>query len=105
MKFGYYKVGDIVVDSEKSVWGKTRFEIYKFTGNWYCPIACSYIIGKRHSNGRNEICNLNVNNIRLIGAVNRPLRKIENKVLYLLISRGNIEAKRELKIRINLKRI
>jgi len=99
----YLKKGDIIMDSKTSCWGNLKFEIYDFHGNWYCPLVSSYIIGKNYSSGRRDMCNLDARYVRLIGAVNRPFFKLNKISLAKLIAKGNIEAKRELKIRINLK--
>ena len=41
--WSYFKRGDIVKDSEDSVWGNTKFEITGFHGNWYCPLLSTNI--------------------------------------------------------------
>ena len=50
-------------------------------------------------------CNFDVRELRLIGAAKRPLKKVEKKTLIRMMSKGVIEAKRELKIRVNNKEL
>lgn len=99
----YFKNGDIVRDEEESVWGKTKFEIVSFHGNWYCPLVMANIVGKFHSNGKPQTCNLDVRFIKLLGAKQRPFRNVKRKVLLNLLKKGVVEAKREFMIRLNTK--
>ena len=50
-------------------------------------------------------CNFDVRELRLIGAVKRPLKKVEKKTLIRMMAKGVVEAKRELKIRVNNKEL
>ena len=96
----YFKHGDIVKD--EYVWGDKLFEVHSFHGNWYCPLMSVYMCGKPKTNG--NMCNFDVRLTKLITAPHRPLRKIPKKTLVKLMSRGNLEAKREFIMRINSKK-
>lgn len=99
--WGYFKVGDIIMDADYSVWGDKLFEISCFHGNEYSPLALVYFVGKPKTNA--NICNLRLREVKLISALKRPFEKINKKILINLMKKGNIEAKREFKIRINTK--
>lgn len=99
----YFKRGDIVRDSDDSVWGKTKFEITSFHGNWYCPLLSANICGKFYPSGNPQRCNLDVRFVKLINSPIRPFRKIPKKVLLNLLRKGNVEAKREFMMRLNTK--
>ena len=99
--YRYFRIGDIVLDFPDSTWGKTRFRIVAFLGNWYLPIAYVHQVGFPDTNRYK--CNFDVRGLRLIGAEKRPLRKVEQKALIRMMSRGVVEAKREFMIRMNVK--
>ena len=99
----YFKVGDIVRDGDDSVWGKTKFEIYGFHGNWYCPLLSAYIYNKFYPSGNKQKCNLDVREAKLINAPHRPFRNMKKVPLLKLMSKGNVEARREFLIRVNTK--
>nr|DAP89524.1 MAG TPA: hypothetical protein [Caudoviricetes sp.] len=99
----YFKTGDIVRDSDDSVWGKTKFEITGFHGNWYCPMLSTNICGKFYPSGNPQRCNLGVREAKLISAPRRPFRNMPKKVLIKLMGKGNVEAKREFMMRLNTK--
>lgn len=96
----YFKHGDIVKD--EYVWGNKLFEVHSFHGNWYCPLMSVYMCEKPKTNG--NMCNFDVRETKLITAPHRPFRKIPKKTLVKLMSRGNLEAKREFIMRINSKK-
>lgn len=99
--YKYFKVGDVVLDCSNSCWKKTKFSIRGFFGNAYSPSVLTHQIGKPESN--RYACNLNVNEIRLVGAMKRPLMKVNKGVLVTMMNRGVVEAKREFMIRLNTK--
>lgn len=99
----YFKRGDIVIDSPDSTWGNTKFVITFFHGNWYCPLLSVNICGKFYKSGRPERRNMYVPDVRLINATKRPFRKMKKIPLLKLMGKGNIEAKREVMMRINTK--
>lgn len=99
--WGYFKRGDIVKDSPESVWKDTKFEIISFSGNAYCPILVTKIHG--YNRNGNSICNLDAKNARLYSSVYRPFRSVKKQPLLKLLAKGNTEARREFKIRVNTK--
>lgn len=101
--FKYFKVGDIIKDCSDSTWGETKFVIQSFLGNCYLPLAHVVQFGKPHTNRYK--CNFDVRGIRLVGATNRPFRKIDKTKLLKLVAKGVLEAKREFKIRVNNKEL
>lgn len=101
--WSYFKRGDIVEDSEDSVWGNTKFKITGFYGNWYCPLLSADICGKFYPSGNPQCCNLGVREARLINAPHRPFRNMKKVPLLKLMSKGNVEARREFVMRVNTK--
>lgn len=101
--WGYFKTGDIIRDSEDSIWGNTEFRIIGFHGNDYCPMVITKICGKFYPSGNPQLCNLNIRNARLFNAMKRPLIRMKKEALLKLLAKGNLEAKREFKIRVNTK--
>lgn len=99
----YFKIGDIVKDSRDSIWGETRFVVVSLLGNWYCPILYSHIVGKFYPSGKPQECNLDARTARLINADKRPFKKVPKKVLLKIMNKGNLDAKREFMIRLNIK--
>ena len=99
--YKYFRIGDIVLDYSGSIWGNMHFRIESFHGNWYLPLAYVQQVGYPETNKYK--CNFDIRDLRLIGAERRPLRKIEQKSLIRLMSRGIMEAKREFFIRKNIK--
>ena len=97
------KIGDIVCDSEDSTWGSQKFIINDFFGGKSWRMLSTYKIDGAHSRG-NEI-NLLQSNVRIVDAKNRPFRNTDMRKLLKLITRGILEAKRELKMRNNTKKI
>lgn len=98
----YFKNGDIIQDSKNSVWGNKLFEIYYFHGNSYSPLVSAFMIDKPKSN-ENRF-NFDIREIRLISSRVRPFGKLEKSVLIKLMQKNNIEAKREMIMRINAKK-
>jgi len=98
----YFKNGDIVRDSEDSIWGKKLFEIYYFHGNSYLPLVSAHFVGKPKTNG--NMCNFDLRELKLITAKNRPFKKLKKTALLKLMKKGNVEAKREMIMRINSKK-
>lgn len=96
----YFRHGDIVKD--EYVWGNKLFKVHSFHGNWYCPLMSVYMCGKPKTNG--NMCNFDVRLTKLITSPHRPFRKIPKKTLVKLMSKGNVEAKREFIMRINSKK-
>lgn len=96
----YFRVGDIVKNED--VWGDKLFEISGFHGNWYCLLAHVYMCGKPKTNG--NACNFDIRKTKLITSPNRPFRNVLQKTLRKLMSKGNIEAKREFIMRVNNKK-
>lgn len=97
----YFKHGDIVRDSDDSIWGKKLFEVHSFHGNWYCPLMSVYFCGKPKTNG--NMCNFDIREAKLITAPHRPFRKMNKKALIKLMGKGNVEARREFMMRVNTK--
>lgn len=98
----YFKIGDVVIN--KSVWGSNRkFIIDKMYGNAYCPILDVHpkLEAKRNGN----TCLFNPDDTTLIDAPKRPLSKLKKAILLTMVRKGNIEAKRELLIRLYNKQI
>lgn len=99
-KFKYFRVGDVVLDAEGSIWKNRKFRIESFFGELYCPMCLAYFVGREkcwqtHSN----LC---VRDLILIGARVRPMSRVRQSILIKLIKAGNVEAKREFIIRSNL---
>lgn len=101
--WGLIKEGDIVKDFPDSFFEDSLFEVNGLTGNAYCPILDVYFLGKSKETNKYRM-NLDARFVILKSAKKRPFRNMPNKALYKLIAKGNLEAKRELKIRINNKR-
>lgn len=99
----YFKIGDIVRDSDNSIWGNTEFEIYRFHGNWYCPLISTYICGKFYPSGNKQNCILDIRGVKLLNALHRPFRNMKKVALLKLMSKGNVEARREFIMRVNTK--
>lgn len=97
----YFKHGDIV--RCERVWGKMLFEVHSFHGNWYCPLMTVYMIGKPKNSA--NMCNFDVREAKLISSSHRSFRKLDKDNLLKLVSKGNGEAKRELIMRLNSKRL
>lgn len=100
----YLKKGDIVLDGNDSVWGNTIFEIYGFHGNSYCPLLSVYFFDKFYKSGERQRCNLEVRNVRLINSLHRPFKNMEKNLIIKLMTKRNIEAKREFIMRANSKK-
>lgn len=101
--FKYFKVGDIIKHYPDSIWGETKFVIQSFFGNWFLPLVHVLQLGKPDMNGYK--CNFDVRDIRLVGATNRPFRNLDKTKLLKLVAKDVVEAKRELKIRVNNKEL
>ena len=99
-KFKYFRVGDVVLDCEGSVWKNRRFRIESFFGKAYCPMCLAYFVGREKC--WNTHSNLCVNDLILIGARQRPMARVNQAILIKLIKTGNVEAKREFIMRSNL---
>lgn len=93
----YYKQGDIV--RCEYTWGKTLFEIHGFHGNAYCPLIIAYMVGKPKN--ISHMCNLDARLLTLISSTHRPLKRLSKNILLKLVSKGQVEAKRELMMQIN----
>lgn len=95
--FKYFKIGDYVINKE--IWGsKKRFVIDKMYGNDYCPIIEVHFSNEPKT--INNTCLFTVSMTKLIDAPKRPLSKLKKEVIVKMIRNGNIEAKRELLIRL-----
>lgn len=93
----YFKIGDIVIN--KSIWGSNKkFVIDKMYGNTYCPIIDVHPINVSKTN--ENTCLFNPNDTTLISAPKRPLSKLKKVVLLKMVRNNNIEAKRELLMRL-----
>lgn len=93
----YFKIGDIVIN--RSIWGSNKkFVIDKMYGNAYCPILDVHTANMPKTIG--NTCLFNPNDTTLISAPKRPLSKLNKKMLLKMVRKGNIEAKRELLIRL-----
>ena len=99
----FLKKGDVVCDFEGSVWGSQRFVVNTFFGGNYWKMVNCYKMTEPHT--LKNMVNLVQSNVRIIDARNRPFRNIETRRLIFFIRKGVLEAKRELKIRNNIKRI
>ncbi len=99
----YYKTGDIIRDSEDSVWGKKLFEIDSFHGNAYLPLVTAYMVGKPKT--ISNMCNFDLRRIKLITCDKRPLRKLQRDAILKIMKKGNVEAKREFMMRLNTKKL
>ena len=97
----YFRKGDLVRCEE--IWGSRLFEVTGFHGNWYCPLLIVYEFGKPKT--ISTMCNFDVRATKLISALRRPLQKLPKKALLKLITKGNEEAKRELIMRSNTKKL
>lgn len=96
------KKGDIICDFEESTWGNQRFIVDQFFGNSYCRMISTYKIGM---NRRGVMVNILAYHARLVDAPIRPFRHTDIKVLLKLVQKGIVEAKRELRMRNNTKKI
>ena len=96
------KKGDIICDFEESTWGNQRFIVDQFFGNSYCRMISTYKIGM---NSRGVMVNILEYHARLVDAPIRPFRHTDIKVLLKLVQKGVVEAKRELRMRNNTKKI
>lgn len=99
--WGIFKKGDVV--KNKEVWGNHKFEVVGFDGNWYCPILAVVSCDMFYPSGKPIRCNIGVKQATLINSVSRPFKNMNNNGLLILIKKKNLEAKRELRIRTNLK--
>lgn len=97
----YFKHGDIVKDTDDSIWENKLFEINYFHGNDYLPLVSAYLFGKNRS--LRYLCNFDIRDLKLVSARKRPFIKINKSSLIKLMRRGNEEAKREMLMRINSK--
>lgn len=97
------KIGDIVCDSKGSIWGSQRFIVNAFFGGASWRMLSTYKVDGKHTPG-SEV-NLLQSNARIVDAQNRPFRNTDMRKLLKLITRGVLEAKRELKMRNNTKKI
>ena len=95
----YFKHGDIV--RCEFIWGKILFEVHSFHGNWYCPLMTVHMFGKPKNNA--NMCNFDVRETKLITSPCRPFKKLPKKNIIKLMSKGNLEAKREFIMRKNSK--
>lgn len=96
----YFRQGDIV--RCEYVWGRTLFEVHGFHGNEYCPLLTVYMLGKPRDTA--HMCNFDVRKTKLIAASQRPLKGVPSRVQLLkMMAAGNIDARRELMIRLNAK--
>lgn len=93
------RVGDIV--QERELWGNKNFKVLSFHGNDYLLMATALEVGKemRISN----LCNLEVRRLKLISFSPRLLSRLSRKTLTKLVAHGNVEARREMLLRINTK--
>ena len=96
------KKGDIICDFEESTWGNQRFIVDQFFGNSYCRMISTYKIGM---NSRGVMVNILAYHARLVDSPIRPFRHTNIKVLLKLVQKGIVEAKRELRMRNNTKKI
>jgi len=92
---GYFKEGDIV--KNESVWGDILFVIHGFHGNKYQPEFSVHFANKPIC--IKNTCNFTLSDTKLINSYRRPFIKLKKEVIIKLLSKGNIEAKRELIIR------
>ena len=98
----HFKIGDIVIN--KSIWGSNiRFVIDNMYGNAYCPILDVHPV--RESKRIGNTCLFNPNETTLINASKRPLSKLKKEKLLIMVRNSNVEAKRELLIRLYNKQI
>lgn len=99
----YFKIGDTIINSDDGIFQNKKFEIFGLHGNLYCPLLSVYFLGKNNKNGTRKKCNVCVQDAKLINAVKRPLKKMNKEGLIKMVNLGNLEAKREMMIRINNK--
>lgn len=97
------KIGDIVCDSPDSTWGSQRFIVNAFFGCASWQMLSTYKVDGKHTLG-SEV-NLLQSNARIVDAQNRPFRNTDMRKLLKLITKGVLEAKRELKMRNNVRKI
>ena len=97
MNWKILRKGDIIQDSNDSCWENSQFKILDFFGNSYCPMIYVKFLNK------NKFVNLVANKTKLINSSYRPLYNIKKKILIKLSLKGNIEAQREIAIRVNQK--
>lgn len=91
----YFKIGDIV--KCEVIWGNQLFTIHGFGGNAYLPELYVHFYGKPQT--INNTCNFDLRTTKLVDSNERPLKKIDKKVIIRMIKKGNEEAKRELIMR------
>lgn len=98
----YYKRGDIIIDEDGETWGLKKFEINSFHGNAYLPLVSAHFLGKPRRN--KFMCNFDARRIKLMNAPKRPFKTVAQPALLKMMSKGIVEAKREVLIRINQKK-
>lgn len=94
-----FKIGDIICDCPESTWENQRFVITNFFG------GSSWRMVATHKLDSKTEVNLVLANIRLVDAPKRPFLCTNMIKLLKLVTRGVVEARRELKIRNNIKKI
>lgn len=96
-KYNLFREGDVVMDFKGSVWGDVKFIVLGFSENGATTYAREF--------GRPDTlryrCNLVTKHMRLVGADNRPFRRIAKIPLLKMMSKGVVEARREFNIRVN----
>lgn len=97
----FFKVGDVIKCPK--IFGKKLFTITVLLGNEYCPMLLCYYSDKE--NTRANIVNIYEPLAELFIAKNRPLKRLDKITLLKLVAKKNVEARRELKVRINLKKL
>lgn len=93
----YFKRGDVV--RYKDVWGGKLFIVNSFSGNEYLPLMHVHPMSQVNK----RLCNFDERKVELISFSPRPLKKIDKRVLVKLMSKGNIDARREFLVRRNCK--
>lgn len=97
----FFKVGDVIKCPK--LFGKKLFTIIALMGNEYCPMLHCYYSDKENTMA-NRV-NIYEPLAELFIAKNRALKKIDKVMLLKLVAKKNVEARRELKMRINLKKL
>jgi len=90
----YFKIGDVVTN-ETSFGKKKRFVIISMRGNSYCPLIDVHPIFKEK-----VVCTFIPSLMKLVDSPNRPFRRLKRDVLLKVNKKGNVEAKREITMRL-----
>jgi hypothetical protein len=97
----FFKEGDVIRCPK--LFGRQLFKVLAIIGSEYCPMLHCYY-SDRDSGLANRV-NIYEPMAELFLASKRSLKKLDKITLLKLVAKKNVEARRELKIRINLKKL